>query len=163
MPSHCSWKGFVKDQVGADRRNGRCRRRNQGAVCHRRELETVELEHGIEHLSIDSHKNNPRPICLAGEKLCHVPTETEVLVKEDDHADDEEPEGRNGCWRPIREQPFERNGLESPQKPDEGQEIYVAFVLMIIAPFKYHRCINIIEGVKKTDGAIYLFAKLAAA
>ena len=115
-------KGFVKDQVGADRRNGRCRRRNQGAVCHRRELETVELEHGIEHLSIDSHKNNPRPICLAGEKLCHVPTETEVLVKEDDHADDEEPEGRNGCWRPIREQPFERNGLESPQKPDEGQE-----------------------------------------
>ena len=112
----------MKDQVGADRRNGRGRRRNQGAVCHRRELETVELEHGIEHLSIDSHKNNPRPICLAGEKLCHVPTETEVLVKEDDHADDEEPEGRNGCWRPIREQPFERNGLESPQKPDEGQE-----------------------------------------
>lgn len=40
--------------------------------------------------------------------------------------------------------------------------MYVAFVLMIIAPFSiidalYHR------RRQKTDGAIYLFAKLAAA
>ncbi len=159
MPSHC----FVEDQANADRRNGWCRSRNKGAVCHCRKLETVELEHGVEHLSIDAHKNNPRPICLAWEKLSRVPAETEVLVKEDHHPDDEESEGRNGCWRPMGEQPFERNGLESPQKPDEGQEDICCIRADGHRPLWYHRGIISQKALKKRMGAIYLSDNMAAA
>ena len=66
-------------------------------------------------------KQSTANLSCGGEAL-PCPDRDGSIGKEDDHADDEEPEGRNGCWRPIREQPFERNGLESPQKPDEGQE-----------------------------------------